>query len=152
MPRDPTSQHCRLRSVSQPVFFSVMRCSILPMLLFSLAAFAPCRAEPALDQAKLFGEWRYENEQQKQTAQYAFRTDGTFTAELLQGGGSVRKFEGRWQIVDTWLVYTYEKDSVGQIGAGARERDRLIRLDESSYTIEGGDGGQRTYWRVKEKS
>ncbi len=52
----------------------------------------------------------------------------------------------------SWLVYTYEKDSVGQVGAGARERDRLIRLDESSYTIEGGDGGQRTYWRVKEKS
>ncbi len=129
-----------------------MRCSLLPVMLFSLAAFAPCRAEPTVDQAKLVGEWRYENEQQKQTAKYVFRADGTFTAELLQGGESVRKFEGRWKIEDEWLVYTYEKDSVGKIGAGARERDRLIHLDESSYTIEGGDGGQRSYWRVKEKS
>jgi len=128
-----------------------MNRSFLLLLLLSLALLVPCRAEePAFDPTKLVGEWRYENEPQKQVAQYAFRADGTFTAELFQGGESVRKFEGRWKIEEGMILYTYEKDSLAQVGAGARERDRLIRLDESSYTIEGGDRGQRSYWRVKE--
>ena len=116
----------------------------------SLVLFTPCRAESDFDPAKLVGEWRYENEAQNQAARYVFRADDTFTAELFQGGESVRKFTGRWKIEEGMIVYTYETDSLEKVFAGARERDRLIRLDESSYTIEGGDGGQRSYWRVKE--
>jgi hypothetical protein len=132
----------------QGCLFSPMRPLFLSVIL-SLVLFAPCRAEPPFDPAKLVGEWRYENEPQNQVARYVFGADGTFTAELFQGGESVRKFTGRWKIEEGTILYTYETDSVGKVGAGARERDRLIRLDESSYTIEGGDGGQRSYWRVK---
>ena len=126
----------------RPLFLSV---------ILSLILFAPCRADSAFDPTKLVGEWRYENEPQNQQARYVFGADGTFTAELLQGGESLRKFTGRWTIEEgMMIVYTYETDSVAKVGPGSRERDRLIRLDESSYTIEGGDGGQRSYWRVKE--
>ena len=110
----------------------------------------PLQAQSAFDPAKLVGEWRYENEAQNQVARYVFRADDTFTAELFQGGESIRKFTGHWNIEEGMIIYTYETDSLEKVFAGARERDRLIRLDESSYTIEGGDGGQRSYWRMKE--
>jgi hypothetical protein len=123
---------------------------LFPLLLLMALAAVPGRAEDAIDPAKLIGEWRHASEEQQQVAHYVFRPDFTFTAELQKDGETQRKFEGRWRIEDGMILYTYDRDSMGQIGGGSRERDRLLRIDESSYTIEGGDGGQRTYWRVKE--
>ncbi len=120
------------------------------LFLLSLVLMRPCHGEPVFDQGKLAGEWRYDDEQQHQTARYIFRADGTFTAELRQGDELVRKFGGRWAFEEGMIVYTYESDSLGRVEPGMRERDRLERLDETSYTIEAGDGGHRTYWRVKE--
>ena len=119
------------------------------LLLFTLlVAFLPVRAEQSIDKKKLVGQWRYEEEQQHIVVSYVFRPDGTFTSELRANGEQVRKLEGLWTIDGELLVYTYTKDSLGQ-GDGLKERDRLIRIDDSSYTIESGDKAQRTYFRVK---
>lgn len=126
-----------------------MHRSFLLLLVFSLTALLPLRAEQSAEEQKLVGDWRYEDAAEKQVANYSFRADGTFTSELHQNGELVRKFEGRWTIEKGMIVYIYETDSIGKVMGGARERDRLERLDESSYTIEAGDGGHRTYWRVK---
>ncbi|MEP6956125.1 MAG: hypothetical protein ABI883_04815 [Chthoniobacterales bacterium] len=123
--------------------------TLLFVVLLSLALL-PCSGEPAFDPAKLAGQWRYEDEPQHQTARYVFNADGKFTSELRQGDELLRKFSGQWTIEEGMIVYTYETDSLGKVFAGARERDRLERLDETSYTIEAGDGAHRTYWRVKE--
>lgn len=123
---------------------------LLCLLLFgALVAFA---AEASYSKEKLRGHWRFQDEEKGITADYTFREDDSFVAELREGGSLVRRFEGKWRIEDEWLIYTYEKDSLGQVGDGARERDRLLSLDDSSYSIEGGDRSVRTYFRVKEKS
>ena len=144
----------RLRSGILTVSVLHMSRRLFFLLCCLLAALLPARAaEPspgAVDQEKLVGRWRYEDQANSMTAKYEFRQDRTFTAELVQGGEVTRKFEGRWAINEGMIVYTYEKDSINQVQGGARERDRLIRIDDSSYTIEGGDRGQRTYWREKE--
>jgi uncharacterized protein (TIGR03066 family) len=122
------------------------RCFVLLALLI---AFLPARADQPIDKQKLVGEWRYENEQEHVVVRYVFRRDGTFVSDLLRNGEQVRKEEGLWKIDGEMLVYTYTKDSRGQMEPGLEERDRLIRIDESSYTIEAGDNTPRTYFRVK---
>ena len=119
------------------------------LLLALLVVFLPARAAQSIDKEKLVGKWRYENEQQHVLVSYVFRPDGTFTSELRQNGEQVRKLEGLWAINGEMLVYTYTNDSRGQGEPGLQERDRLVRIDESSYTIEAGDQARRTYWRVK---
>ena len=118
------------------------------LLLTLLVAILPVRAEEPIDKKKLLGQWRYEDEQQHVVVSYVFRPDGTFTSEMRQNGEQVRKLEGLWTLEGELLVYTYTNDSLGQ-GDGLKERDRLIRIDDSSYTIESGDKAQRTYFRVK---
>jgi hypothetical protein len=118
------------------------------LLLGLLVVFLPARAQ-SIDKDKLVGQWRYEDAQQHLLVSYVFRPDGTFTSELRQNGELVRKLEGFWAISGEMLVYTYTNDSRGQGQPGLQERDRLIRIDESSYTIEAGDQARRTYWRVK---
>jgi hypothetical protein len=68
---------------------------------------------------------------------------------MRQNGEQVRKLEGVWGIDGEMLVYTYSRDSLGQGEPGLQERDRLVRIDDSSYTIEAGDKARRTYFRVK---
>jgi uncharacterized protein (TIGR03066 family) len=119
------------------------------LLLTLLVAFLPVCAEQPIDKKKLVGQWRYEDEQQHVVVSYVFRPDGTFTSEMRQNGEQVRKLEGVWGIDGEMLVYTYSKDSLGQGEPGLQERDRLIRIDDSSYTIEAGDKARRTYFRVK---
>ena len=132
------------------------RCWLLLILLIAFLPGGGCSkekvkvtAEQPIDKQKLLvGEWRFEDEQQHLLVSYVFRSNGTFASELRQNGEQVRKLEGLWTIEGDKLVYTYTKDSLGQ-GDGLKERDRLIRIDDSSYTIESGDKAQRTYFRVK---
>ncbi len=119
------------------------------LLLPFLLTFLPARADQPIDAQKLVGEWRYEDEQQHVVVSYVFRADGTFTSELQQNGEQVRELEGRWAINGEILLYTYSKDSLTPGESRLLERDRLIRIDETSYTIESGDRAQRTYFRVK---
>lgn len=130
----------------------VLGCFIFPMLcrlsavcFLTFAALGPCVAEPPAETSKLAGTWRYQDKEQVST--YVFHPEGTFNAEL-RTDEKVRKFEGLWVIEKGMITYTYKKDSYGRANSVV-ESDRLIRLDESSYTIEAGDGNQRTYWRVK---
>lgn len=122
---------------------------LLTLLLTSLAARSA--DELPADAQKLIGHWQYEAQGEAPGARYDFRPDGSFTAELYKGDEVQRTMSGQWKVEEGMIVYTYESDSLSQIASGARERDRLIRVDESSYTIQGGDGGQRTYWRMKEE-
>ena len=132
------------------------RCWLLLILLVVFLPGGGCSKEkvvsvepPPIDKQKLLvGEWRFEDEQQHILVSYVFRPNGTFTSELRQNDEQVRKLEGLWAIDGEMLVYTYTKDSLGQ-GDGLKERDRLVRIDDSSYTIESGDKAQRTYFRVK---
>ncbi len=131
-----------------------MRLALFSLFLFATLTSSLPAGEPegAPERQKLVGQWRYQDEINNQIAHYQFRPDGTFTGELRHNAEVVRKFEGRWTVENGMILYTYDKDSMNQVGGGARERDRLLRIDDSSYTIEAGDGGQRTYWRVKDKS
>lgn len=120
------------------------------LYLFLFAALPAFAAEPSFSKEKLRGHWRYEDEKTGIVADYVFRADNTFTAELRKGGEVVRRYEGKWALEAEWLVYTYEKDSLGQVESGARERDRLLNLTDGSFSIEAGDREMRTYFRAKE--
>ena len=137
----------RLAIRAKPLFLlSMNRCLLLLALLVT---FLPARAEQVIDKQGLVGEWGYKDEPKHILIRYVFRPDGTFTSELRANGEQVRKLEGLWAIDGEMLVYTYTKDSLGQGEPGLQERDRLVRIDESSYTIEAGDNARRTYFRVK---
>ncbi len=104
----------------------------------------PVKAEAA----KLVGQWRYDDKA-GQIATYVFKDNGSYTAELRRDQNVVRKFSGLWRMADGMIVYTYLSDSLGQVNEGAVEKDRLMRIDADSYTIEAGDHLLRTYFRVK---
>jgi hypothetical protein len=124
-----------------------MKRYLLPLAF--LLAFLPAHAGQSSDKEKLIGTWRYEDATHHLAVSYIFRPDGRFTSELWQNGERARKLEGLWAIDGEMLLYIYTNDSRGQAQTDLRERDRLIRIDESSYTIEAGDQARRTYWRVK---
>ncbi len=100
-------------------------------------------ASSDLDPAKLVGTWRYEGD--ARVATYILVQDGTFAAELREGT-NVAKFTGRWKIADGTIEYTYYEGNAKSV----EDRDKLLRVDETSFTIATSDGQQRTYWRVKQ--
>ncbi len=124
-----------------------MSSRLLLALCLILATLSFAGAEPSADASKLVGTWQYKTD--LQVATYVFRADGTFTAELKQGE-EVRKFEGKWLLLEGAITYTYTSDSEKRLGEGVKERDQLDRIDESSYTIRAADDNLRTYFRIPE--
>ncbi len=121
--------------------------ALFPLLLL-LAIFPPCQGALSAEEQKLVGQWQYETKE-GEVARQVFRADGTYVAELRKEGALIRRFEGVWRLDGDMIVYTYTADSLAQIPAGTKERDKLIRSGEDYYTIEAGDHLQRTYLRVK---
>ena len=113
-------------------------------LCFSLQAADPQDAakEPK-DAAKLAGTWRCETD--LRVATYVFAPNGTFSAELREGKNAA-KFSGKWALTGDTIEYTYYEGNTKTVV----DHDRLVSVDDSSFTIEEADGNQRTYWRVKE--
>ena len=100
-------------------------------------------ADSVSDAAELAGTWRYQGD--ARVATYFLSADGTFSAELSEGT-SVAKFKGKWKLADGTIEYSYYEGTTKSVV----DRDKLLRVDETSFTIQVADGNQRTYWRVKE--
>lgn len=120
------------------MFRAILTLAALVCLCFSVQA----ADSPSPDATKLAGTWRYEGE--SRVATYTLAADGTFSAELREGVNTA-KFKGRWKLDEGAIEYTYHEGNAMSVG----DRDKLLRVDETSFTIEAGDGQQRTYWRVK---
>ncbi|MDQ6766153.1 MAG: hypothetical protein M3Z22_08660 [Verrucomicrobiota bacterium] len=126
----------------------MFHCLCFLALLGSSISIIP-NPEQTIDRKKLVGEWRYEDEQTHVRVTYVFSEDGTFTSELWRDGEVTRKLEGLWSIVDgDMLVYSFMKDSREQAPIGGQDRDHILHLDESSFTIGAADNARRTYFRV----
>jgi hypothetical protein len=95
---------------------------------------------------QLVGNWRYADN--RQSCQYSFKDDGSFTGTVKQGGKLVSKFTGRWSISGPILHYHYLSDAMGSIPAGANDQDKLLEVKKDYFTIEAANGEQRRYLRV----
>ena len=125
-----------------------MNWRVLLLLLMTMAMLSPCKADVSPEEQKLVGQWKHETEEGTVARQW-FRANGTCMSELRRGDELIRKFEGLWRLDGDMIVYTHTVDSLAQIPVGTEERDKLIRVAEDYYTIEGGDHLERTYFRVK---
>ncbi len=125
-----------------------MNLRVLLLLLVTMAVLPPCKADLSAEEQKLVGQWKHETAEGTVARQW-FRANGTSMAELRRGDELIRKFESLWRLDGDMIVYTHTVDSLAQIPVGTEERDKLIRVAEGYYTIEGGDHLQRTYFRVK---
>jgi hypothetical protein len=123
---------------------------ILQMRAFSalaLCLLASCAGVGPIAQSRLVGEWRYSDK--AQGCHYVFDQNGTFNGDVVYQGKTISKFTGRWSVQGDTLLYTYVRDALGRIPAGAIDRDKLLRVEKEFFVIEAADGNQRKYLRVR---
>ena len=115
----------------------------LALILFALASCATVGTPTA---NKLAGKWR--SAQGRQTAEYLFLTDGTFTGRVISNGALVSDFAGSWSLRAGTILYEYRSDRLGRIAVGTLDRDKLLAVADDYYLIEAADGSRRKYLRI----
>ena len=118
----------------------------LALLLISCLVTA-CVNLPPDGRNALVGEWRYADS--IQSCRYHFKGDGRFTGEVRLRAKLVSRFTGTWAVQGDRLLYTYISDELGQIPAGATDRDQLLSVQKDSFLIEAADGSRRRYSRIR---
>ena len=113
---------------------------------FLLLALAACASVQQRDRAELVGHWRYQDE--TQSCDYTFASDGSFTGQVRQRKRIVSKFSGQWTREGNLLLYTYVSDVFGRIPAGAKDQDQLLEVKRDSFLIQAANGARRRYRRV----
>ena len=114
------------------------------LLLLSLGA---CASVERQRRTQLVGHWRYADEQQ--SCDYSFQPDGSFTGQVKFLRKVVSRFNGRWELRESALLYTYLSDSLGRIPPGTTDRDQILDIKEQSFLIQAANGEQRRYHRVR---
>jgi len=117
------------------------------VLAFILCLMASCTCVQSNSRSNLVGEWRYADD--IQSGHYVFEADGTFKSEVIFHQKLISKSIGRWAVKGHSLHYTYIKDELGQIPAGATDRDLLLRVERDFFVIQAGDGKKRKYLRMR---
>jgi hypothetical protein len=115
------------------------------LLLLAFVALTSCASLESRNQAALVGNWRYQDS--RQTCDYSFVGDGTFSGKVAVGSRAVSKFKGRWSVKKDRLLYVYTSDALGRIPPGSTDQDHLLKVDRDSFLIEAADGSQRRYER-----
>jgi hypothetical protein len=115
--------------------------------VFLLLAMAACANAERRNRNALVGHWRYADE--KQSCEYFFKADGSFTGEVRVQAKLISKFTGRWTIKDDSILYTYLSDAFGRIPTGVTDRDRLLRMEPNSFLIRAANGDERRYRRIR---
>ena len=107
---------------------------------------ASCAGLQSRAASGLLGEWRYADK--IQSCHYVFKSDGSFSGEVIYRKKLISKFTGRWSVDGKYLLYTYANDLLDRIPAGATDRDKLLRVQQEFFIIEAADGSKRKYLRV----
>jgi hypothetical protein len=118
-----------------------------PLFAVTFCLLASCAAVRPTHLSTLAGEWRYKDK--IQSCHYVFNKDGSFHGEVIYRQKLISKFTGRWSVQGDTLRYNYLTDALNRIPAGAIDRDKLLSVQEGSFTIEAADGSKRTYSRVR---
>lgn len=95
----------------------------------------------------LVGHWRYAD--RINTAEYLFKTDGSFKGSVARDGKVVWEYAGRWSRIGGMLNYTYTKSSADWAPPGTKDQDALMKVERGYYIIEARDGSRRKYVRVE---
>ncbi|PYJ89162.1 MAG: hypothetical protein DME70_02675 [Verrucomicrobia bacterium] len=117
------------------------------LALFFVLSIVSCASVERGTRTELVGHWRYMDK--KQSCDYSFKRDGSFTGEVRQHARLVSKFTGRWTVRHQVLLYTYISDAFGRIPSGATDRDQLLEVNEDSFLIQAANGDRRRYRRVR---
>ena len=120
-----------------------MKSALATVLLFSIAS---CANLDRGKRADLVGRWRYVDA--RQSCDYSFNRDGSFTGEVRLQTKLVSKFTGRWTVKGEALLYTYLSDVFGRIPPGATDRDQLLEVNPDSFLIQAANGDRRRYRRL----
>ncbi len=118
-------------------------------ILFGFVAIllVSCATVPLTLHDRLVGEWRYAD--QVMTCQNVLGPDGRFHGETTFQGRPLSKFTGHWSVEGETLLYRYTSDKLKRIPAGTIDRDKLVKVEKDSITIEVADGSRRRYVRVR---
>jgi hypothetical protein len=115
--------------------------------VLAVCLLASCAGLQSRYSSTLIGEWRYAD--RIQGCHYVFDRNGTFNGDVVYHGKTISKFAGRWSVEGNTLLYTYVRDALGRIPAGAIDRDKLLNVEKEFFVIEAADGHQRKYLRVR---
>ena len=117
------------------------------VIVLAVCLLSSCAGLPSRYPSSLVGEWRYAD--RIQGCHYVFDQNGTFHGDVVYHGKTISRFTGRWSVKDNTLLYTYVRDALGRIPAGAIDRDKLLSVENEFFVIEAADGHQRKYRRVR---
>ena len=118
-----------------------------PVVLLVFCLFVSCASLQRNFAQTLVGEWQYTDA--IQAGRYVFDGDGTFKSEVVYHGELISKANGRWSIEGGKLNYTYIRDELDRIPAGATDQDKLLKVRPEFFVIEAGDGKRRKYLRIR---
>ncbi|HEX8897618.1 MAG TPA: hypothetical protein VF751_02880 [Chthoniobacterales bacterium] len=121
-----------------------MKSVVALLVVFSIVSCASLERE---SRTELVGHWRYTD--QKQSCDYSFKSDGSFTGEVRHRAKLVSKFTGRWTVRRQALLYLYTSDAFGRIPSGATDRDQLLEVKKDSFLIQAANGDRRRYRRIQ---
>src|SRR5215213_9402530 len=91
---------------------------LLGLALSQVAALA----EPTTSQ--LVGRWRHAEE--RQTYEYSFLEDGTFTGNATRDGAVAWVFGGKWSLEGDAINYEFTASSTSRVKEGTTDRDKLV--------------------------
>jgi hypothetical protein len=117
------------------------------VIVLAACLLASCAGLQSRYPSILVGEWRYAD--RIQACHYVFALNGTFNGDVVYHGKLISKFTGHWSVEGSTLLYTYVRDALGRIPAGAIDRDRLLSVEKEFFVIEAADGHQRKYLRIR---
>lgn len=115
------------------------------LLLVSLCFIVACGTVAQAPGNGLVGQWRCQFG--RQTCQYVFRGNGTFSGYVTEEGRLLSNFSGHWRRDGDGILYDYTNDTVGKIPAGTTDRDTLLEIAKNYFVIEAADGSRRRYVR-----
>lgn len=105
---------------------------------------------------KIVGKWSLERDDEgvkcKGTVEY--KKDGTLAAEgTFETADQMIKFKvtGKWKAENGFMVETYEMiDPEGLMPAGTISKDKVLSLDDKTYSYENEQGKKRKLTRIKD--
>jgi hypothetical protein len=96
---------------------------------------------------RLVGRWRTLGS--GFASEYRFAADGAFTAEVAFAREPLHRIAGKWWVTGDQLHYDIISSDIRGYSSGTKDQDKLLQLTKDHYVIEGRNGSQHRYVRVK---
>jgi hypothetical protein len=97
---------------------------------------------------RLLGHWR--SGHPGYLADYWFRKDGTFSADLIVARRGVHEYSGLWHVGGNSILYDIKQSKNSRMKVGGQDEDKVIAMTNDYLVIEDVRGNQHRFVHLKD--